>query len=108
MGLVHLPSGTCAIDIDDEAWTRHIFDELGLDMDAMLDYGPRILSKLGRAKVLFRAPADLKLTKIQMAYSERNTSNGPVTMSASRSSFVTVAHADYRCLCGVFHQVQVN
>lgn len=64
MGLVHKPSGTCAIDVDDEAWTRVIFDEIGLDLDDILAAGPRILSKSGRAKVLFRAPVDLELEKI--------------------------------------------
>ena len=64
MGLVHKPSGTCAIDVDDEAWARVIFDEVGLDLDDILAAGPRILSKAGRAKVLFRAPVDLELEKI--------------------------------------------
>lgn len=64
MGLVHQPSGTCAIDIDDEAWARHVLAEFGIDMDDLLGMGPRILSKEGRAKVLFRAPADLQIEKI--------------------------------------------
>lgn len=64
IGLVHKPSSTCAIDVDDEAWARVILDEVGLDLDEILAAGPRILSKAGRAKVLFRAPDDLALEKV--------------------------------------------
>lgn len=73
MGLVHKPSGTCAIDVDDEAWTRAIFDEVGLDFDAILAAGPRIISKSGRAKVLFQAPTDLDLEKI--SWPEKDSRN---------------------------------
>jgi len=65
MGLVHQPSGTCAIDVDDEAWSRHIFEELGIDYDAIIEQGMRIRSKDNRDKVIFvGAPADLPLLKI--------------------------------------------
>jgi len=73
MGLVHRPSGTCAIDIDDEAWARVIFDEVGLDFDEILASGPRIISKEGRAKVLFQAPVDLDLEKV--TWPEKNSRN---------------------------------
>ena len=73
MGLVHKPSGTCAIDIDDEAWARVIFDEVGLDLDSILAAGPRIISKAGRAKVLFQAPSDLDLEKI--SWPEKDSRN---------------------------------
>jgi putative DNA primase/helicase len=64
MGLVHTPSLTCAIDVDDEAFTRVIFDGIGLDLDAILAAGPRILSKAGRAKVIFSLPESLEMQKI--------------------------------------------
>jgi hypothetical protein len=64
MGLVHNVSGTCAIDVDDEAFTRHIWEEFGLDYDAIMAAGCRIWSKQNRDKVIFRAPRDLPLIKI--------------------------------------------
>jgi hypothetical protein len=74
MGLVHQPSGTCAIDIDDEAWSRHILEEFGFDYDRLLDAGMRIMSKSGRAKVVFiGAPADLPLIKVQWPKQDART-----------------------------------
>ena len=65
MGLVHQPSGTCALDVDDEAWSRHILEELGIDYDAIIAAGMRIRSKDNRDKVIFvGAPADLPLLKL--------------------------------------------
>lgn len=64
MGLCHLPSGTISLDVDDEAWTRFIFDEFGIDYDALLGSGMRIKSKSGRDKAIFCAPHDLDLHKI--------------------------------------------
>lgn len=65
MGLVHQPSGTGAIDVDDEAWARHIFDEFGIDYDEIMDWGMRIRSKANRDKAIFAGvPADLPLLKV--------------------------------------------
>lgn len=65
MGLVHQPSGTGAIDVDDEAWARHILEEFGLDYDEIMDFGMRIKSKANRDKAIFAGvPADMPLLKI--------------------------------------------
>lgn len=65
MGLVHQPSGTGALDVDDEAWARHILEEFGLDYDEVMDFGMRIRSKANRDKAIFSGvPADLPLLKI--------------------------------------------
>ena len=65
MGLVHLPSGTGAIDVDDEAWARVILEEFGLDYDEVMDYGMRIRSKANRDKAIFAGvPADMPLLKV--------------------------------------------
>lgn len=64
MGLCHLPSGTISLDVDDESWTRVIFDEFGIDYDAVLGSGMRIKSKSGRDKAIFLAPSDLDLHKV--------------------------------------------
>ena len=65
MGLVHQPSGTGAIDVDDEAWARHILEEFGLDYDEIMDFGMRIRSKANRDKAIFvGVPADMPLLKV--------------------------------------------
>ena len=65
MGLVHQPSGTGAIDIDDEAWARFIFEEFGIDYDEIMDLGMRIKSKANRDKAIFAGvPEDLPLLKL--------------------------------------------
>lgn len=65
MGLVHQPSGTGAIDVDDEAWARYILEEFGLDYDEVMDVGMRIRSKANRDKAVFAGvPEDLPLLKL--------------------------------------------
>jgi len=65
MGVVHQPSGTGAIDVDDELWARHIFSEFGLEYDEILDFGMRIRSKANRDKAIFTGvPAEMPLLKI--------------------------------------------
>ena len=61
MGLLHGPSGTCALDIDDMANTRLIFEALNIDLDAMLKSAPRIVGRPDRGKVLFAVPAGVDL-----------------------------------------------
>lgn len=65
MGLVHQPSGTGALDVDDEAWARFILEEFGLDYDEIMGLGMRIRSKANRDKAIFTGvPHDLPLLKI--------------------------------------------
>lgn len=66
VGLLHSASGTVALDVDHVANTRIIFEGLGLDYDAILASGPRIVGRADRGKVLFKAPrgVDLKTHKI--------------------------------------------
>jgi|GEM_PF-1683480 len=65
MGLVHQPSGTGALDVDDEAWARVILEEFGLDYDEIMDIGLRIRSKANRDKAIFAGvPADMPLLKV--------------------------------------------
>lgn len=64
MGLLHEFSGTCAIDIDHVENTRLIFEELGIDYDAIMSGAPRIVGRLDRGKLLFKAPDGLTTRKI--------------------------------------------
>ena len=58
MGLLHIASGTIALDIDNVEHTRIIFAGLGIDYDAVMAGAPRIVGRQGRGKALFKAPHD--------------------------------------------------
>lgn len=64
VGLLHGPSGTCAIDVDHVENTKIIFEALGIDYEALLNSAPRIVGRQDRAKVLFKAPDGLGTHKI--------------------------------------------
>jgi len=63
VGLLHAASGTVALDVDNVDWTRIIFDGLGLDYDAVMGSGPRIVGRSDRGKVLFKAPNNIELSR---------------------------------------------
>jgi hypothetical protein len=68
VGLLHSASGTVAIDVDHVEWTRMAFEAMGLDYDAILSSGPRIVGRQDRAKVLFRAPAGFDPSRRALAW----------------------------------------
>ena len=68
MGLLHGPSGTCALDVDNVAHTRLIFEALGIDYDAIIASAPKIVGRPDRGKVLFRAPAGEMLTTRKISW----------------------------------------
>jgi len=72
MGLLHGASNTCVLDIDHVENTRLIFEELGIDYEAILASGPRIVGRLDRGKVLFRAPAGVMLATHKLAWPRRD------------------------------------
>lgn len=71
MGLLHQLSGTAAVDIDHVENTRLIFEELGIDYDAIMASAPRIVGRLDRGKALFRAP-DIALTTRKISWPSRD------------------------------------
>ena len=68
VGILHAASGTVAVDVDHVAHTRMIFDGLGLDYDAIIGAGPRIVGRPDRGKVLFRAPRNMTLGRRALAW----------------------------------------
>jgi hypothetical protein len=64
MGLLHEPSGTCALDIDHVENTRLIFEDFGIDYKAIMASAPRIVGRLDRGKLLFRAVPGLTTRKL--------------------------------------------
>jgi hypothetical protein len=72
MGLLHQLSGTTAVDIDHVENTRLIFEELGIDYDAIMASAPRIVGRLDRGKALFRAPSGIDLTTRKISWPSRD------------------------------------
>ena len=78
VGLLHSASGTVALDIDNVAWTRIIFDGLGLDYDAIMAQAPRIVGRKDRGKVLFRAPRGIELSRRAISWPNPDTGKSEV------------------------------
>lgn len=54
---IHLgENNLMSLDIDEPALTRRLFEGLGLDLDAALNAGHRLMGKPGGARTLFRVP----------------------------------------------------
>lgn len=56
MGLLHVSSNTVSFDVDNVSHTKMIFQELGMDYEAIMAKAPRIIGRQDRGKALFRAP----------------------------------------------------
>lgn len=57
-GLLHGASHTASNDVDHVAWTRLVFTEFGLDYEGLFGSFPRIRSRDGKDKIIFRMPED--------------------------------------------------
>lgn len=65
IGLAHLYSRTCALDIDNLDLARKYFDKIGIDLIALLSSGVRISSgRPGRAKLIYVIPDDIKAKEL--------------------------------------------
>lgn len=56
IGVVHANSRVAALDVDHVAFTRQAFEEFGFDYDELMSRYPRIRTREGKDKVLFRLP----------------------------------------------------
>jgi hypothetical protein len=72
MGILHGRSGTVALDIDHVENTRLIFEELGIDYDAIMDSAPRIVGRMDRGKVLFAVPDGIELKTHKISWPSRD------------------------------------
>jgi hypothetical protein len=72
MGLLHERSLTVALDIDHVENTRLVFEELGIDYDAIMSSAPRIVGRMDRGKVLFAAPDGLNLSTRKISWPSRD------------------------------------
>lgn len=76
MGIIHHLSGTCSIDIDDIESSRLALAAIDIDMDALLDNGVQIISRAGRAKLLYRAPATLPQMRHALNWPNKDDGDG--------------------------------
>lgn len=89
VGLLHAPSGTAALDVDNVENTRIIFDALGIDYDAIMSSAPRIVGRSDRGKVLFKVPHGLDLTTHKIAWpNPRYNPAKPVSPSNQKTEVV--------------------
>jgi len=66
VGLVHGPSGTCALDVDDYEAAVPALARVGIDLPDLLARGVQIVSRPGRAKLLYRCPDTVELRTHQV------------------------------------------
>jgi|GEM_PF-409520 len=71
IGVVHEPSRTCCIDVDDVELTRKVFAELGWDYDALFAGAPLWHGRADRDKFLFLVPEGVKLTRHDLVFPPR-------------------------------------
>lgn len=91
MGLVHAYSMTASIDVDHYEWTKHILATWGVDLDELLNQGMRVISREGRAKVIFRLPVwaqHLKMAKITWPAENPKHPNDRITIFELRTGLV--------------------
>jgi hypothetical protein len=87
IGLLHSESGTGVLDIDDTQWCAWVWwEEFGIDLSALLARYPRIRSREGKDKYLFRVPKDLSVHKL--IWPARNKGEKPITVFELRAGAV--------------------
>ena len=73
IGLIHEPAQTGTFDIDHVGYLRLICADLGIDLDGMLAGYPRIKSRAGRDKILFKIPSGFTASsKIKLCWPDES------------------------------------
>lgn len=79
LGVVLGPSRVCSLDVDDVQWTRHVlYEQLGLDLDAMAVVYPTIVGNPLRFRVLFKLPEGVELTRHSLSWPNQNDPDGSI------------------------------
>ncbi|MGO4364504.1 bifunctional DNA primase/polymerase [Pseudomonas sp. PAB10] len=79
LGVVLGPSRVCSLDVDDVQWTRHVlYEQLGLDLDAMAVVYPTIVGNPLRFRVLFKLPDGIELTRHSLSWPNQNDPDGSI------------------------------
>ena len=79
LGVVLGPSRVCSLDVDDVQWARHVlFEQLGLDLDAMALAYPTVVGNPQRFRILFKVPEGVDLTRHALAWPNENDPDGSI------------------------------
>jgi putative DNA primase/helicase len=82
IGCNHKFSGTGTLDVDHAQWAALAFEEMGLDLGAILRQGIRSEGATGRAKAWFLIPAGLPVHKVVWPHPTERRENGkPVAVT---------------------------
>ncbi|MBD8791192.1 bifunctional DNA primase/polymerase [Pseudomonas syringae] len=77
MGVVHAPSGVCSLDVDDVQWTRKVlYDQFGIDLDALALVYPTVVGNPARFRIMFRAPEGVELSQHALVWPNENDPDG--------------------------------
>lgn len=83
MGVVLGPSRVCSLDVDDVQWTRFVlFDQLGLDLDAMALVFPTVVGNPARFRILFQVPEGLELSRHSLSWPNEQDPDGSLFRAA--------------------------
>lgn len=85
IGLFHLASRTCAIDVDDLDCFKAVLGEWGEDIEALFAGAPRIVGREGRDKAIFRLPDGVELGTVKLVWPKRHPDEKPVTVFEMRT-----------------------
>jgi hypothetical protein len=88
IGLVHGPSGTCAIDVDHLEYFDAILAEFGFDRATLFAGAPQISGRPGRAKAIFRLPEGVTFSRRALAWPKQTDAGKPTTVFELRSGEV--------------------
>ena len=79
LGVVLGPSRVCSLDVDDVQWTRHVlYEQLGVDLDAMALVYPTIVGNPARFRVLFKLPEGIELTRHSLSWPNEKDPDGSI------------------------------
>lgn len=85
IGLIHGPSGTCAIDVDDSEFFSLILAEYGIDLDTLFAAAPRVIGRKGRDKAIFRVPDGFDCGRRSLVWPKMTPDGKPVTVFELRA-----------------------
>lgn len=95
MGVVLGPSGVCSLDVDDVQWTRHVlYEQLGVDLDAMALVFPTAVGNPARFRILFRVPDGLELSRHSLSWPNENDPDGSIWRAAMERAKAAKAAGD--------------
>lgn len=95
MGVVLGPSRVCSLDVDDVQWTRFVlFDQLGLDLDAMALVFPTVVGNPARFRILFQVPDGVELNRHSLSWPNENDPDGSLFKAAMDRAKAAKADGD--------------